>query len=335
MGRYKVVFCGKAKMPLVELEQILSGAEAALTLASPRTEDEVIQVGRDADGMIIHGRAMITPKVVNGLQRCRIISKTGVGVDKIDVNAATARGIIITNVPGVSVPEVSDHAMALILALSRGIVRVWDLVRAGRWTDEGKPEMTRLRGPVYRLEGRTLGIVGLGRIGSSVAKKAQAFGMEVIAFDPLVSPEKGSQMGVKMLGLEDLLKIADFVTIHAPLITETQGLINAEKLALMKPTAYLINAARGPIVDFKALYKALAEKKIAGAGLDVTDPEPLPTNSPFYKLDNIIITGHTAANSEESIAGVILQAARDVAAVLKGEIPASVVNPEALRTRGL
>ncbi len=329
MDQFKVVFCGKAKMP-DEIQPILAGAKASLTLASPKTEEELIEVGRDTDGMIIHGRALITQKVVNALDRCRVISKTGVGVDKIDVQAASAKGILITNVPGVSVPEVSDHTMALILALARGIVKVWSMVRAGRWTDEGKAEMNRLRGPVYRLDGKTLGIVGLGRIGSAAAQKAQAFGMRVIAFDPIVSPENGRKIGVEMTSLDDLLKKADFVTIHAPLIPETKGLLNAEKLALMKPTAFLINAARGPIADFKALYKALAEKRIAGAGLDVTDPEPLPTDSPFFKLDNVIITAHTAANSEESIAGVILQAARDVAAVLKGETPASVVNPEAL-----
>jgi len=331
VGRYRAVFCGKAQFPVEEAEEILAGAGASLGLATPKTEEELVEVARDVDGLIIHGRALVTRRVVNSLSRCRVISKTGVGVDKIDVEAATARGILITNVPGVSVPEVSDHTMALILALSRGVVRVWDLIRAGRWTDEGKLAMTRLRGPVYRLEGKTLGILGLGRIGSAVAQKARAFGMRVIAFDPLVAAEKASEIGVEIRALDDLLQTADFVTVHAPLIPETRGLIGAEKLALMKPTAYLINAARGPIVDFEALYKALAEKKIAGAGLDVTDPEPLPTDSPFFKLDNVVITGHTAANSEESITGVILQAARDVAAVLKGETPASLVNPEALR----
>lgn len=330
MARYKVVFCGNAEIP-AEVEQILAGAGATLTVARPMSEEEIVQVGKDADGIIIHGRALITRNVVDRLERCRVVSKTGVGVDKIDVQAATAKGILVTNAPGVSVPEVSDHTMALILALSRGIVRVWDLVRAGGWTDEGRPEMSRLRGPVYRLQGKTLGIVGLGRIGSAVAQKAQAFGMRVIAFDPIVSPESGAKIGVEMTGLDELLKTADFVTIHAPLIPETKGLIGAEKLALMKTTAYLINAARGPIVDFQALYKALGEKRIAGAGLDVTDPEPLPVDSPFYKLENVIITGHTAAGSEESVAGVILHAARDVAAVLKGNSPASVVNPEALQ----
>ncbi len=329
--RYQVVFCGKAKIPFDELRSILSRSAASLDIASPSTEDEMIQVGREADGLIIHGRPLITARVVNSLHRCRIISKTGVGVDKIDVAAATAKDILITNVPGVSVPEVSDHTMALILALSRGIVRVWNLIRAGHWTDEGKAEMVRQRGPVYRLEGKILGIVGLGRIGSAVAKKVQAFGMRVIAFDPLVSAERAAEIGVEMTTLDALLKAADFVTIHALLMPETRGLLSGEKLALMKPSAYLINAARGPIVDFTALYRFLADKRIAGAGLDVTDPEPLPKDSPFFKLDNVVITGHTAANSEESITGVCLQAARDIAAFLRGESPQSAVNPEVLR----
>ena len=330
MFRFNVLFFGTVS-PLEQMGSILADADASLSSVSPKSEEEFIEYGKEADGIIIHGTALVPRRVIDVLERCRIISKTGVGVDKIDLTAATGKGILVTNVPGVSIPEVSDQTMGLILALSRGIVRVWDLIRAGKWTQDGKREMLRLRGPVYRLQGKTLGIIGLGRIGRAVARKAQAFGMNILAFDPLVSVENASEIGVELTELDHLLETADFVTIHAPLIPETRGLLSGERLARMKPTAYLINAARGPIVDTEALYRLLADKKIAGAGLDVTDPEPLPTDSPFFNLENVIITGHTAANSEESITGVCLQAARDVAAFFKGEVPSSVVNPEALR----
>ena len=329
MAKYDVLFSSLFDPP-EPMAGILAAADASLRHETARTEDELIKYGSGADAIIIHGRGNVTATVIDALGSCRMISKTGVGVDGIDVAAATQKGIIIANCPGVSVPEVSDQTMGLMLALSRGIVRVWDLIRQGHWDETGKERLSQLRGPVYRLAGKTLGIVGVGRIGKAVAGKARAFGMRLIAADPYIDPASVADLGVELTDLDRVLRESDFVTFHTPLTGETRGLIDAAAIGKMKATAYLINAARGPIVDFDALYDALATKQIAGAALDVTNPEPLPTDSRFYALENVIITAHTAARSDEAVIGVCTQAAKDVAALLSGGRPEAVINPEVL-----
>jgi D-3-phosphoglycerate dehydrogenase / 2-oxoglutarate reductase len=326
----RVVYLGRVAAPREAIEPALAAVGATLTAASGGDEDEIIAALREADGAIIHGRADVTARVLAALPRCRVIAKTGVGVDKMDVEAATAHGILICNAPGGNTQEVADQTLGLLLAITRKYVKTWDYVRSGRWTSAGN--VHAVRGPTRRLEGRTLGILGLGRIGTAVARRAQGFGLRVIAYDPYLSAEQAAERGATLVAERDeLFRQSHVVTIHMPLTAETRRSVGARELALMAPGSYFLNLARGGIVVHDALLAALRSGHLDGAGLDVTEPEPLPTDSPFYELDNVIITAHTAANSEESFLDVNRHAAECVADALAGRMPASPINPEAFR----
>jgi len=312
--------------PSVEIErEILSEIDPEFVLAHCNTEEEVIEVAKDADG-IINQYAPITRKVIESLKKCKVIARYGVGVDNIDVEAATEHGIIVANVPDYCVDEVSTHAMALILACARGITLLDRKRREKKW------DFT-LAKPLFRTQGKTLGLFGLGRIARKVVQKASGFGLKVIAYDPYVSKV---DIEVKLVELSQLLTDSDFVSIHAPLTAETKHSFGENELKLMKKTAYLVNTSRGPVINEKALYIALKEKWIAGAALDVTEKEPPNWEYPLLKLDNIIITPHISFYSEESYIELKTKVAEAVLSVLKGELPRAIVNPQViLNKRGL
>ncbi|MCY3805317.1 MAG: C-terminal binding protein, partial [bacterium] len=247
-------------------------------------------------------------------ERCRIIARTGIGIDTVDLAAATAKGIVVTNVPEYCEDEVSDHAMALMLALARNVTRGNALVHGGGWS------LAEVK-PIYRLRGRTVGLVGFGKIARLVAGKAQGFGLDVLAYDPYVDPVEAALTGAELTSFEELLARSDFVSVHAPLTPETRHIIGAEALAMMRPEAVVVNTARGGLVDVAALAEALDRGAIAGAGLDVLPDEPPAADLPLYGRPNVILTPHTAFYSEESVLDLQVKAAQQVALVLSGQDP--------------
>jgi D-3-phosphoglycerate dehydrogenase len=307
--------------PTVEIERaILSEIDPELILAYCNIEDEVIEVAKDADG-IINQYAPITRRVIESLKRCKVIARYGVGVDNIDVEAATEHKIIVANVPDYCIDEVSTHALALILACARGITLLNSKIREKKW------DFT-LAKPLFRTQGKTLGLFGLGKIARAVAQKASGFGFRIIAYDPYVSKVDG---GIKLVEFSQLLSDSDFVSLHVPLTAETRHSFGENELKKMKKTAYLINTSRGPIVDEKALYQALKEKWIAGAALDVMEKEPPDWNSSLLQLDNLIITPHISFYSEESYVELKTKVAQAVLSVLKGELPRAMANPQVVK----
>ncbi len=303
---------------------VLSKIGAQLNLAEEAKPEAIMRVAKDADALFAT-YAKITADMIRQMTRCRIISRFGIGVDNVDIPAATERGIVVTKVPDYCIDEVSDHAMALLLAAVRKIPLANSMVHAGRW------EMPAVV-PIHRLRGTVLGLMGFGRIPQLVAPKAQSFGMQVVSYDPYVP--KGVFENAKVRGVEfkELLKISDYISIHSPLLPETTGLFNAEAFRQMKPHAYLINTARGPIVDEAALAAALDAGQLAGAALDVMAKEP-PQNSPLLGRPNVIVTPHTSFYSEESLVDLQTKAAEEVVRVLQGQAPRNPVNPEALKAR--
>jgi D-3-phosphoglycerate dehydrogenase len=320
LSRPLVVYCGSNQVPVDLIEGILKEIDAELVLANPKSDAEVAEAGRHADGMIFHGAIPLSRETLFALERCKIICRTGVGVDRMDLQAASERGITISNAAGCNSIEVAEHTIGLMLALSRKIIRMNTYVREGRW-QRHSAELHAYRGEVRRVTGQTLGIIGLGNVGRQVAPRARGIGLNVQAYDPFLPDHIAAGLSVPLVPLEQLLRTSDFVSLHAPLYKDTRGIINAQSIKLMKPTAYLINAARGPLVDTNALMDALEEGRLAGAALDVTDPEPLPATHPILELDNVIVTCHTAANSNESYIACQSHAAQEVVRVLKGQAP--------------
>jgi D-3-phosphoglycerate dehydrogenase len=292
---------------------VLARLDPQVRMAKSAAADDILAVARDADAILVT-YAKLTGDLLRQLTRCRAIGRFGLGVDNIDLPAAAEKGITVTYVPDYCVREVSDHAMALLLALARKVVLSNHLVQAGRW------EMPATV-PMHRLAGRVLGLIGFGNIPRALAPKAKAFGMRVVAHDPYVAPDMFVAAGVEGVDLDKLLRISDFVSVHAPLLPATRGLINAETLGKMKPSAFLINTARGPLVDEQALAAALDAGRLAGAALDVLPVEPPPATSPLIGRDNVILTPHTAFYSEEALTELLTKCASDVARVLSGEPP--------------
>ncbi len=303
-------------------EKVLAELDAEMVLAQDTTPEGILKVARQADGlMVTYGK--ITAEVIAGLEKCRVIGRMGLGVDNIDIEAATNRGIAVVYVPDYCVDEVSDHAMALLLDLARKISLSNRLVHGGRWE---MPAVT----PLWRLRGRTLGLAGFGRIPRAVVHKAQAFGLKVIAYDPYVDEATGAAMNVEIVDFETLLKRSDYISVHVPMMPETKNLFGAEVFGQMKSDALLINTARGPLVDVDALAKALDAGEIAGAALDVMPVEPPPADSPLIGRDNVILTPHTGFYSVDALDELQTKAARGVADVLTGKKPSYPVNPSVL-----
>ena len=284
-----------------------------------RTEDELIDLLKGIDGAIV-STDPFTARVIQAADRLKVISRTGVGYDAVDVPAATKRGIIVTTTPGVNRHAVADWALALILCCARKVPENLAEVRRGAWARHEGTDLAE----------KTLGVMGLGTIGKEVAKRGKAFGMRLLAFDLVQDPKFAEEQGIAYVPLEDLLRQSDFVSIHCFLNEATRHLVNAERLALMKPTAFLINTARGGIVDTEALCHALQAKRIAGAGLDVFEGEPLRADSPLRALENVYLTPHCAGSTTDARERSGTTAADNLIRALRGERPQGIVNPEVL-----
>jgi len=304
--------------------QVLATIGAELRMADSPTPDGIVAAAASSDALLVT-YAKITADMIQKMPKCRIISRFGIGVDNVDIESATGAGIVVTKVPDYCIDEVSDHAMALLLAIVRKIPSSSARTHSGRW------EMKAVV-PIHRLRGSVLGLAGFGRIPQLVAPKAKAFGMHVIAHDPFVPEEAFSRAGVERVELPVLLATSDYISVHTPLTQETRHLFNRKTFAEMKRGAYLVNTARGPIIDEDALAEALDAGQIGGAALDVMSQEPPPA-SPLFGRDNVIITPHTSFYSEESLVDLQVKAAQEVVAVLSGKSPRNPVNPEALAHR--
>ena len=291
----------------------LKRLDPEIRIAKSTSEADILAVARDADGVLVT-YAKLPGELLRQLQRCRVIGRFGLGVDNIDVKAAAALNIVVTYVPDYCLQEVSDHAMALVLALARKVAFSNALVQQGRW------EMPAVV-PIRRLEGQVLGLVGLGNIPRRVAPKARAFGFKVIAHDPYVSAAIAQELGVELVSFERLLEISDFISVHAPLTPQTRGLFNADAFGRMKKGAHIVNTARGPLLDEAALVAALDAGHLGGAALDVVATEPLSKDSPLLGRSNVILTPHTAFYSVEALEELQTKCATDVAHVLSGEMP--------------
>jgi D-3-phosphoglycerate dehydrogenase len=291
----------------------LARIDPELRLAKSASADDILAVARDADAILVT-YAKLSGDLLRQLTRCKVIGRFGLGVDNIDIPAAVERGITVTYVPDYCMQEVSDHAMALLLALARKVPQSNTLVQAGRW------DMPALV-PIHRLAGRVLGLVGFGNIPRALAPKAKAFGLRVVAHDPYLPQHVVTTAGVESVSFDRLLEISDFVSIHAPLLPTTRGLFNAQVFQKMKKGACLINTARGPLVDEDALVSALDAGHLGGAALDVVAVEPLAKESRLIGRDNVVLTPHTAFYSVEALNELQTKCAADVARVLSGEAP--------------
>jgi D-3-phosphoglycerate dehydrogenase len=293
-------------------------AKAALARLNPTflmsksaNADDILSVAKDADAILVT-YAKLTREILTQLTKCKAIGRFGLGVDNIDLPAAKEKGIAVNYVPDYCIREVSDHAMTLLLTLIRKVPLSNKLVQSGRW------EMPAVV-PIRRIEGTVLGLVGLGNIPRLVAPKAQAFGIKVIAFDPYAKPDVFKAAKVESVDFDTLLKTADYISVHAPLLPATRGMMNADAFAKMKKGAYLVNTARGPLIDEPALIAALDSGQIGGAGLDVVTAEPLAKDSKLLGRDNVIISPHTGFYSIEALDELQTKCAADVARVLSGE----------------
>lgn len=320
MAKYKAVYTDEHIIPSGPEREILAEVGAELIVAECRNEEDTIRATAGADA-VLNASAKLTSRVIETLKDCLVIARYGIGVDNVDIPAATANGIILCNVPDFCFEQVSDTAMSLILAATRKVCQMSHLIKQGVWN-------RNLAQPIHTYGKQTLGLIAFGNIARTLTKKARPFGFKIIAYDPYVAPEVGREHGVELVDLDTLLRESDVISIHAPLTEETHHLIAEAELKKMKPSAFLVNTGRGPVVDGAALYRALKEGWIAGAGLDVMEKEPPDPKDPLLTLDNIVLTPHYASYTEESYYELRVKAAQGAASVLRGEFPKYFVNQE-------
>ncbi len=290
--------------------EVLKNAGFEVLYEEYPSEDRLVELVKDVDAIIVRSKPKVTRKVIEAAPKLKVIGRAGVGLDNIDLEAAKERGIKVVNSPAASSRSVAELAVALMFNVARKIAFADRKMREGVWA---KKQCMGIE-----LESKTLGIVGFGRIGYQIAKIAKALGMNVLLYDPYPNEERAREVGGRFVDLETLLRESDVVTLHVPLVESTYHLINEERLRLMKPTAILINAARGAVVDTNALVKALKEGWIAGAGLDVFEEEPLPKDHPLTKLDNVVLTPHIGASTVEAQMRAGVQVAEQIVEILKG-----------------
>jgi len=298
---------------------------------APPPKKTIIEKAKDVDALATLLSDKIDAEVFDAAPKLKMIAQLAVGFDNVDVQEATKRGIYVSNTPEVLTDTTADFAWTLLMALARRVVEADKYVRMGKWEVGWHPAMLQGR-DVY---GATMGIVGAGRIGYAVAKRATGFSMKILFYDVIPRPEMEKDFGAKKVDLDELLKQSDFVSVHVPLMKETHHLINAEKLRLMKKTAYLINNSRGPVVDEKALYEALNEGRIAGAGLDVFEQEPTSLANPLLKLDNVVVAPHISSASYETRSKMAEMVADNLIAFFEGKKPPNLINPDVLKVRPL
>lgn len=297
-----------------------------IATAENDTESAYLAYVKDADA-IMAGSRMLSPSIISQLERCKVIASGGVGVDRVDLDAATAAGIVVTNVPDVFIDEVANHAMMLLLCLTKKTIPLDRAVRENRWGDS-----RRYMSPMPKLTGEVLGLVAFGNIPRKVAARAKAFDMQVIAWDPFVSDDVFERYGVeRVANLPDLFRRVDFLSSHLPLNKDTHGLLNYTLFSTMKPTAYFINTGRGPTHVEADLIRALNEKRLAGAGLDVMEIEPTQSGNPLHAMDNVVLTPHSASVSDISDIERRRRVGQEIAAVLQRRMPRNVVNKEVLQ----
>ena len=318
MPRFTVVIADDRYASYEEERAVLAEVDAAVTLFPSRSAAEARAVFAGADAILVNLFPM-TAEVIGGLERCRVISRYGVGYDNVDVEAATARRIWVARVPDYCFEDVADHTLALLLGCIRGIVYRDRMVRRGEWNLRGHPS--------WRTTGRTLGIIGYGNAGRCFHRKVLGFGFgQVLVHDPNVRASVVRAAGGEPTDLEGLLSLADYVTVHVPLSPATRHMIGEREICSMRPGAILVNTARGPVLDETAVAAALRDGRLAAAGLDVFETEPLPADSPLRGLDNVILTDHAGWYTEESVRELKTKAAQNVAAVLAGRAPMYPVN---------
>ncbi len=320
----RVVVAGGNFRDLQPERRILGAIGAEIVDANRLPREEVIELARNADALMTD-HFFVDANVIAALQRCRVICRYGIGVDKVDVEAATQAGIVVTRVPEYCISELADHTIGLLLAVARRIPRYNAAARAGNWN--------WLSDGVRRLAGATLGIVGIGRVGRAVAARAKPIGLHLFACDPNLGDEEIRTRGAEPTPLERLLARSDIVCLHLPLTSETRGLMGRARFAGMKQGAILINTARGGLVDQEALVEALRSGRLAGAGLDVLASEPPDPNDPILSLENVVLTPHAGHFSEESLLQVQTEASEEVLRALTGEPLLNAVNERELNAR--
>jgi len=308
------------------LRALLNDPAMEVVVKTDYNPDELAEVLQDFDGLIIRSQTKVTAEMLEHADRLKVIGRAGVGVDNVDLSAATSKGVVVLNSPEGNTMAATEHTWALLLALARKVCPADISMRQGRWD--------RKRFTGTELYGKTLGIIGLGKIGGAVARRGQGFEMDVIAFDPFMTQEHAARQGIRLVGLEELLQTADFVTIHVPKTKDTADLINTERLALMKPTARLINCARGGVVQEEALADAVLHGVIAGAAVDVFSAEPASDDNPLVhataQTDNLLLTPHLGASTEEAQIKVAVDVAEQIRDYLHGIPARSAVNMPAL-----
>ena len=302
----------------------IAAAGGQLILGDCKTAEEVVAQAADAEIMLVSWSPLITPAMMDRLPRVRLLCRWGVGYDQFDPDAASARGIAVVNTPTYCGDEVAEHTIALLFASARRIVWAHERIRTGFYTPAPYP--------IRRLAGRTLGIIGCGRIGSKVAARARGLGLEVIAYDRYRSDDELLAIGVTPRGFDEVLAESDYLTLHVPLDAGTRHLIDAGALAKIRPTTMLINTSRGPVIDQVALVEALAVGRLAAAGLDVYEEEPLPADHPLRSLEHVVLTPHAAAWSEDSIEGLRQEMVDNITTVISTGWSPKIVNPEVRAT---
>ena len=316
---YQVVITDCDHGSIEEEKQVFGRMGAELILAQVKTEEDLIRVCGEADGLL-NQYALLTRKVLENLPKCKVVARYGVGVDSVDLRAATDLGIIVANVPDYCMDEVANQTISMILTLIRKTAFFDQKVKSGQWD-------FHLGIPIHRTKGKIMGLIGCGKIGFEVAKRISAFGVRVIAFDPYL--EKAPE-GIELTDLNTVLKESDFISIHCPLNDSTRHLIGEGEFKKMEKKPLLINTSRGPIINEKALIQALEQGHLSGAGLDVLEKEPPDPQNPLLKMENVILSPHVGFYSEESISELKRRTAESVSAVLLGKWPKSVVNREVM-----
>jgi len=305
---------------MVEEVEELAKINAELVAADWATEDDIIEAARDADA-VLTDTAQVTRRVIEALPKLKVVVCYGVGYDTIDVDAATDNGILVINIPDYCLEEISNQAIALLLTCARKLIFLNNSTKQGGWI-----ECTRVLAPMGAIYGQTLGLIGCGNSGRKTAKKAQCFGLRILGYDPYVDKSLAREYGITLVSLRELLKESDYISVHASLNKETWHLIGENEFRQMKPSAYFINTSRGSIVDEAALIKALQEKWIAGAGLDVFEKEPVDADNPLLKMDNTVVTPHSAFYSDVALERLRRSVGQEAAAVLSGRWPKNTVN---------
>lgn len=323
MSKFKVVITDNI-FPDLDIEtKMLNEIDAKLVECKSKDESVIKEECKDADA-VINTYVQMTPDIIDAMEKCKLIIRNGIGVNTIDIDTCNKKGIMVANIPTYCLDEVATHAVTLLLASVRKIALLDKTVTQGIW--DVKKCM-----PVYSLQEKTLGLVGFGKIPRLVNEKMKAFGVNVITYDPYITNEMAEKEGAKKVELDELIEKSDYISIHCPLTPETKGMFDSKAFKKMNNTAYIVNTARGPIINEEDLIKALQDGEIAGAGLDVLTKDEVDLNNPLLKMDNVIITPHAAWYSEESIVRRRTQTVESVILVLQGNEPVSFVNKKSIK----